>query len=162
MDVNDDTFLEIGRELNTGTGETGSGMKYSTAGVSNIPATSGLPSGTPSFNNVNGIKSFSLSSSYSNSSHLGVFYVEVNSEGRKQHIEVLRQTNTGRPNTEIKRNTKLLFIKNKTSTWRSDAEPGKERRVNVTLPTLWILKRHYESSTCPFGRFKVPLPRITS
>ncbi|PIK48421.1 putative fibropellin-1-like [Apostichopus japonicus] len=86
--------LFIGRELDTGTGKTGSGMSHEHANLTTMPSTSGLPAGTLQFT-ANGEHNsrLTLETVSSDYSHLGVYYVELINGKRRQHTQILRQTN---------------------------------------------------------------------
>ncbi|XP_071810992.1 uncharacterized protein [Apostichopus japonicus] len=88
-----ETILSIGRELETGREETGSGLRSQDAPLSNIPPTSGLPDGELSFITTNRSRRLKLDKSVSNGSHLGVYYMELIEEKLRQHIEILKQSN---------------------------------------------------------------------
>lgn len=94
LDMDTSVELFIGRELDTGTGKTGSGMSNEHANLTTMPSTSGLPTGTLQFT-VNGEHNsrLTLETMSSNYSHLGVYYVELVNGKRRQHTQILRQSN---------------------------------------------------------------------
>ncbi|PIK48414.1 putative fibropellin-1-like [Apostichopus japonicus] len=75
LDMDTSVKLLIGRELDTGTGKTGSGMSHENANLTTMPSTSGLPAGTLQFTANGGHNSrLTLETMSSNYSHLGVYY----------------------------------------------------------------------------------------
>ncbi|XP_071811163.1 uncharacterized protein [Apostichopus japonicus] len=94
LDMDTSVKLLIGRELDTGTGKTGSGMSHENANLTTMPSTSGLPAGTLQFT-ANGEHNsrLTLETVSSNFSHLGVYYVVLINGKRRQHTQILRQSN---------------------------------------------------------------------
>ncbi|XP_071811148.1 uncharacterized protein [Apostichopus japonicus] len=94
LDMDTSVKLLIGRELDTGSGTTGSGISNENANLTTIPSTSGLPAGTLQFTaNGEHYSRLKLETVSSNYSHLGVYYVELINGKRRQHTQILRQAN---------------------------------------------------------------------
>ncbi|KAJ8040610.1 Receptor-type tyrosine-protein phosphatase kappa [Holothuria leucospilota] len=93
LPVEDDVLLRIGRELDTQTGDTGSGVSNQEVESNIISGNTGLPDGSLSYTNERGGSVLQLGSSNNDLGSRGIFYAEAISSQRREHIALLRISN---------------------------------------------------------------------